>query len=299
MDLNELAIFIKVIDAGSFSGAAKALGLPRSTVSRKVSQLEESLGVRLLQRSTRKLNLTQAGRDYYLQCSDAISQIETANQFVTESQQTPSGVIRIAAILALQGGFLCEWVNEFLQMYPDVRAEILLSDESVDIIAEGVDVAIRAGALSDSSLVARPLMETALVLCASPSYLANASKITTTGDIKTHRCIVVGHAQKNARWTLENGRRKTVVPLQASIVVNSMEFAINACLAGNGIALLPDAIVREHFESKALCQVLEGYCSGRGGIYVVYPSRKHLSITVRTFVDFLDAKAGAARKLSR
>ena len=291
VDLNEIAVFIKVVDAGSFSAAARLLGLPRSTVSRKVSQLEEVLGVRLLQRSTRKLSLTQAGRDYYLQCRDAISQIENANQLVAESQQTPSGVIRIAAILALQGGFLAAWVNEFLRIYPGVRAEILLSDDGVDMIAEGIDVAIRAGALSDSSLVARQIMETKLVLCASPDYLANAAKIKTSSDIKKHRCIVVGSAQKNARWELENGRRKVIVPLQASIVVNSMEFAINACLAGNGIALLPDAIVQDYFESNELHQILSEYCSGRGGIYAVYPSRMHLSITVRTFVDFLTAKA--------
>lgn len=291
VDLNEVAVFIRVVDAGSFSSAAKALGLPRSTVSRKVSQLEEVLGVRLLQRSTRKLNLTQAGRDYYIQCSGAISQIENANQLVTESQQTPSGVIRIAAILAMQGGFLCDWVNSFLRIYPDVRAEILLSDDGVDLIAEGIDIAIRAGALNDSSLVARRLMETKLVLCASPDYLANTEKIKTPNDIKAHRCIIVGSAQKNTRWQLENGRRKVIVPLQASIVVNSMEFAINACLAGNGIALLPDALVQDYLESNELRQILSEYCSGRGGIYAVYPSRIHLSITVRTFVDFITAKA--------
>lgn len=294
VDLNEIVVFIKVVDSGSFSGAAAVLGLPRSTVSRKVSQLEEVLGVRLLQRSTRKLSLTQSGRDYYLQCSGAISQIEHANQLVVGSQQTPSGVIRVAAILALQRGFLCDWVNEFLRMYPSVRVEILLSDDHVDIISEGVDVAIRAGALNDSSLVARRLMETKLVLCASPDYLANAAKIKTINDIKTHRCIVVGSAQKNARWQLENGKRKVIVPLQASIIVNSMEFAINACLAGNGIALLPDAMVRDHLESNELRQILSEYCSDRGGIYAVYPSRTHLSITVRTFVDFITAKGGGA-----
>jgi len=289
--LNEIAVFIKVVDAGSFSGAAKTLGLPRSTVSRKVSQLEEALGVRLLQRSTRKLSLTQAGHGYYFQCSGAISQIEQANQLATESQQTPSGVIRIAAILALQKGFLCDWVNEFLRTYPNVRAEILLSDDSVDMIAEGVDVAIRAGALDDSSLVARRLIKTKLVLCASPDYLSSSEKIKNINDINRHRCIVIGSAQKSARWEMENGKRKVIVNPQASIVVNSMEFAINACLANNGIALLPDALVRDHLKSGALQQILSGYCSKSGGIYTVYPSRRHLSITVRTFVDFITSKS--------
>lgn len=294
IDLNEVAVFIRVVDAGSFSGAAKALGLPRSTVSRKVSQLEEVLGVRLLQRSTRKLNLTQAGREYYVQCSEAISQIDGANQRLADSQQTPSGVIRIAAILALQSGFLCDWVNEFLSIYPDVRAEILLSDDSVDLIAEGVDVAIRAGSLDDSSLVARRLMETRLVLCASPSYLAKAEEIKKPSDIKKHRSIVVGSGEKNIRWQLENGRRQVIASPQSNIVVNSMEFAINACVAGHGIALLPDALVSDQLASNRLHQVLKAYYSGKGGIYAVYASRVHLPITVRTFVDFMAAKADEA-----
>ena len=291
IDLNEIAIFIRVVESGSFSGAAKALGLPRSTVSRKVSQLEEALSIQLLQRSTRQLSLTQAGRDYYVQCSEAITQIESANQWVAESQRAPSGLIRIAAVLAMQSGFLCDWVNEFLSLYPDVKAEILLSDDAVDLITEGVDVAIRAGALIDSSLIARRLMKTKLILCASPDYLAKIKKINDPEDIKNHRSIVVGSGQKNTRWQLENGRHKVIVPLQSNIVVNSMEFAINACMAGHGIALLPDALVSDYIESKRLHQILDEYYSREGGIYAVYTSRTHQSITVRTFINFLADKA--------
>ena len=233
IDLNEVAVFIRVVDTGSFSDAAKSMGLPRSTVSRKVSKLEESLGIRLLQRSTRKLSLTQPGREYYLQCSGAISEIEQANQFASDSQQNPSGVLRIAAPLASQSGFMCNWINEFLAQHPNVTAEILLGDDGVDMIEAGIDVAFRAGALTDSSLVARRLVETKLVLCASPDYLSNAEPLNSINDIKQHECILVGNAQSNASWRLQNDQRNVVVRVQAKIIVNSMEFAVNACLGGN------------------------------------------------------------------
>lgn len=298
MDLNEVFIFIKVVEAGSFSGAAKLMGLPRSTVSRKVSQLEEALGIRLLQRTTRKLSLTHAGRDYFQQCRTAILGIQQANQLVQASQQAPTGMIRVAGLLAVQRGFLCDWFNEFLKLYPNISVEIQLSDDSVDIIEAGVDVAFRAGVLGDSSLVARRLMESKLVLCASPDYLINSAAITSIDNIKQHRAIFVGNSGQNARWQLESDKGKVMVPIKATVVANSMEFAINTCLAGNGIALLPDVMIHEHLESNKLQVVLGEYSAGSGGIYIVYPSRTHLSITVRTFVDFITAKVTASNLLS-
>ena len=291
IDLNEIAVFIRVVDAGSFSGAAKLLGLPRSTVSRKVAQLEESLGIRLLQRSTRKLNLTQAGREYYQQCSNAITNIEKANQQACNLQQSPSGSLRITAPLVAQNGFMCDWINEFIAMFPDVNAEVLLTDDNIDMIERGIDVAFRAGALSDSSLVARRLVETRLVLCASPEYLSKAAPINSLNDIKLQQCILVGDAQSTANWRLQNESQSAVIPLNSKLIVNSMEFALNACLAGIGIGLIPDAMVADFIETGRLKQVLTDYSSEIGGLYVVYPSRENLSITVRTFVDFICEKA--------
>lgn len=291
IDLNEIVVFIKVIEAGSFSGAANLLGYPRSTVSRKVSQLEDSLGIRLLQRSTRKLSLTPAGREYYLKCSSAVSEIEHASHQVTETQQSPSGVLRIAAPLASQSGFMCEWINEFLSLHKKVNAEIQLSDDNVDLIEDGFDIAFRAGQLKDSSLVARKLGNTRLVLCASQNYLHQAVALNTSKDLKHHNAIVFGAAQEHSNWRLQSQLGNEVVQIQARVIVNSMEFALQACLQGLGVALLPVAMVGEYVKTLQLQIILEDYSSDVGGLYVVYPSKTHLSVTVRAFLDFVILKA--------
>ncbi len=291
IDMNEVVVFIKVVESGSFSGAAKSLGYPRTTVSRKVSQLEKSLGVRLLQRSTRKLNLTESGREYYLKCSSAISDIEHANQLVTDAQQIPNGVLRIAAPLASQSGFMCDWITEFLQRYTGVTVEVRLSDDLIDLIESGIDIAFRAGKLEDSSLVARKLGQTKLVLCASPSYLKQSPAPNTLIDLKKHACILFGSSQKTLAWRLEGERGIEVVQVNGRVVVNSMEFVLQACLSGLGIAILPIAMITQYVAGKKLHIVLNKYASEAGGLYVIYPSKKHLSITARTFIDFVIEKA--------
>lgn len=291
IDLNEVLVFIKVVDAGSFSGAARLLGSPRSTVSRKVSQLEDSLGIRLLHRSTRKLNLTPSGREYYLQCSNALSEIEHANQAVTEAQLTPSGVLRIAAPLASQSGFMCEWITEFLSLHEKVIGDIRLSDDDIDLIDDGIDIAFRAGKLKDSSLVARKLGQTKLVLCASPEYLKVSPTLNSLKDLKQHDCILFGSSQEKMTWRLRNNDAIETIPVSGRTVVNSMEFVLQACLSGLGVALLPIAMIAEHVASNSLKIVLEKVSSDADGLYVVYPSKRHLSITARTFLDFVIAKA--------
>lgn len=291
IDFNEVVVFIKVVDSGSFSGASKTLGFPRSTVSRKVSQLETALGIRLLHRSTRKLSLTPAGHDYYEKCSRAFMDIDQANQEITESQQSPAGLLRIAAPLASQNGFLCDWINEFLLLYENVNADIILSDENTDMIAEGVDVAFRAGVLQESSLIARKLLNTQLVLCASPTYLKNAPALTSVNSLKNHQGISFGSNRNKTSWRLQNEKNITFVQLSDRVIVNSMEYAVQACLAGLGVALAPLAIVSPYLESNKLKRIFEDYVSDVGGIYIVYPSKIHLSITVRTFIDFIVEKS--------
>lgn len=292
VNLNDIAVFVRVIESGSFSGAARLMGLPRSTVSRKVSQLEEALEVRLIQRSTRKLNLTHIGRDYFVKCQEALCAIEQANLDTIESQKVPSGTIRISSLLAAQNGFLCDWINDFLQRYPEVKAEIILSDGQVDMIESGIDVAFRAGALTDSSLVARRLVSTELILCASDHYLSNAPVLKSVDDLKNHSCITVGLPPEAVTWQLhDNDQQVTSVAVQSKVMANSIEFAVNACIAGNGIGLLPDALVQPLIQDGKICRVLQSVNAQRGGLYVVYPSRTHLSTTVRTFIDFITTKA--------
>ena len=293
IDLNEVRVFTKVVESGSFSGAARTLGYPRATVSRKVSQLEESLGIRLLQRSTRKLNLTGPGREYYLKCSSALSEIEHANQKLTEAQQVPSGILRISAPLGAQSGFLADWINEFLKLHKDVSIIINLSDTVVDLIEGGIDVAFRAGQLKDSSLVARKLGDTKLVLCASPNYLANATELNSPDDLKKHAAIIFGDSQETAVWQLQSLQGNKAVHVHGRVAANSIEFALQSCLAGLGIGLLPVALVSELVKSNKLQIVLEEYLSDVGGPYIIYPSKTHLSVTVRAFVDHVIDKANS------
>lgn len=298
IDLNEVLVFTKVVESGSFSGAAKLLGQPRATVSRKVTQLEESLGIRLLQRTTRKLNLTEPGREYYVKCSSALSEIENANQVLTEAQQTPSGLLRIAAPLATQSGFMCDWITEFLSLHRDVNIKVILSDDVVDLIENGIDVAFRAGKLKDSSLVARKLGDTKLVLCASPNYLAQATELTSMKDLKNHSAIIFGDTQETVNWQLQStgnqSKGKNIsVQVHGRVVVNSMEFALQSCLAGLGVALLPIALIGEYVKSNKLQVIFEECSADVGGLYVIYPSKSHLSTTVRAFVDYVIEKANS------
>jgi DNA-binding transcriptional LysR family regulator len=293
IDLNEVAVFTMVADAGSFSAAAKLLGLPRSTVSRKVSRLEDDLGVRLLQRTTRKLSLTNAGHDYYLRCNGALTEITQASERITEVQQTPSGVLRIAAPLASQRGFMSEWIIEFLLQHEAVSAEISLSDDVVDLIEARIDVAFRAGKLEDSSFVARRLGYTRLALCASPYYLQAMPPIHNLKDLKDHSGILFGVGGEVKGWRLGRGKRMQVVQMNKRIVVNSMEFVLNSCLKGLGVALLPVPMITEYIDSNRLKLVLEEYANDANGLYAIYPSRRHLSAAARAFLEFVSKKAEA------
>ncbi len=291
IDLNEIRVFAQVVESRSFSGAARLLGQPRATVSRKVTQLESSLGVRLLQRTTRKLSLTDAGREYYVSCSSALSEIDLANQVLTSTQRNPSGVLRISAPLAAQTGFMCDWITEFLSLHEEVSINLVLSDDVIDLIEDGVDVAFRAGSLKDSSLVARKLGNTKLVLCASPDYLIQSTALKSPKDLKNHTGIIFGNSLEKTSWRLQKGKDTVAVQVQGRVLVNSMEFTLQACLAGLGVALLPFAMIGELVKSRRLQMVLEDYSANVGGLYVIYPSKSHLSTTVRAFVDFIITKA--------
>jgi len=290
INLNEVLVFVKVVEGGSFSAAARALELPRATVSRKVSQLEASLGIRLLHRSTRKLSLTEEGRQYYVKCSSGLNEIEEANGMISATQQKPSGLLRISAPLAGQSGFMCKLITEFLALHEDVNIQLNLTDDLVNLIDDGVDVAFRAGKLEDSSLVARKLGSTQLVLCAASDYLKKSASIQSPKDLKDHTSIIFGHSHNHVSWKLQGDKEVITVPVHGRISVNSMQFALQACLSGLGVSLLPYGVIEEHLKTKKLQLLLKNYSSNVGGLYIVYPSKTHLSTTVRAFVDFVAEK---------
>jgi len=282
-DLNEIAIFVKVVDAGSFTGAAKSLGLPKSTVSRKITQLEERLGVRLLQRTTRTLSLTDTGSAYYNQCSRIISDVEEANIAVTEMQSKPQGLLRITAPMLFGAEVLSDLVAEFLQKNPEIQLEIVLTDQALDLIQEGIDVAFRVGHLADSSLIARSLGNIKVITCASPSYIEKHGSLSHPKDINGH--TTVSWNPSNV-WEYDTPE-KISIDIKPKVKVNDIQSMHKMVLNGLGIARLPAFVCADDIKAGRLVPLLCDWSYKSTPIHALYPSNRHLSVKVRSFVDYI------------
>jgi len=285
MDLNEILVFAKVVEAGSFVGASRELDMPKSTVSRKVSELEERLGARLLQRTTRKLSLTDVGRTYYQYASRVVAEMEAAEAAVTQMQEAPCGVLRVT--MPLNFGTLGPVLASFLQRYPDVQLELVCADRVVDLIQEGFDVGIRAGRLADSSLIARTLGTFDRVLVDSPGFLEQHSAPEKPKDLEQLDCLVFGGGPDRANWKLQRGRQKLTVQVRTRMIVNDFDLLDEAALADLGIAMVPVFRCLESLRSGKLQRVLPDWCSGTTALHAVYPSTRHLSPKVKAFLDHL------------
>ena len=285
LDLNEIAMFVQVVQAGSFAEAARRLSMPPNTLSRQVLQLENHLGVRLLQRSTRKLNLTDAGRALYGRSAAQVEELLQAAQQLTETQQEPSGLVRVAVPADFFDFFQLDWVAEFLREHPAVQLDFVLSDGRADLISEGIDVAFRGGELPDSSLVARRLSTNHTGLVASPAYLALRGTPAQLEDLSHHACIRASKTVGRGLWRLEGPQGPEQVEVTGSFSANTAQAQLKAAVAGLGIALLPMTIATQNLRAGTLCEVLPHYRQSNGGLYVVYPSRKQVPRGVTAFVD--------------
>lgn len=282
-----------MVEAGSFTGAGRSLGLPRSTVSRRIARLERRLGVRLLHRTTRRTSLTDVGASYYDRCAASLSQLEEAEAQVRAAQAAPRGLLRLTAPHDL-GGHLAPVIAAFVARYPDVRVEADLTQRMVDLVGEGFDIAVRATSqLPDSTLIARSLAHGESRLFASPGYLAARGTPRKPADLSTHDCIVLGLARGQARWQLSDASSSVEVAVRARLLTNDPSFARDAAIAGAGIAYLPAFLADAALRRGALRSVLTGYRSPASRLYVVYPSAKLLSATVRSFRDHLIASFAA------
>lgn len=282
-DLNEIAIFVKVVDAGSFTGAAKSLGLPKSTVSRKITQLEERLGVRLLQRTTRTLSLTDTGSAYYNQCSRIISDVEEANIAVTEMQSKPQGLLRITAPMLFGAKVLSDLVSDFLQKNPEIQLELVLTDQQLDLIQEGIDVAFRVGQLADSSLIARSLGSIKVITCASPTYIEKHGAPTHPNQLPEHTAVTWNPANT---WEFD-APEKISMDLKPKVKVNDIMSMHKMALNGLGIARLPAFLCAEEIKAGNLVPLMCDWTYKSSPIHALYPSNRHLSVKVRTFVDYI------------
>lgn len=285
MDLNEALFFTKVVDAGSFTAAAQALGVPKSTVSRKVADLEARLGCRLLQRTTRKLSLTDAGRTFHLHAGRAMADLEAAERAVTALDETPRGRLRVSAPPNLQ--FLGPACAAFLDAHPDVQLDVASTDRVVDLIDEGYDLALRAGTLQDSSLVARRITAWASILVASPAYLDRAGTPQTPDDLAEHAGLEFGTSTMPARWTLQRGKKVAHVRPTPRLVTNEFDAIEDAVAAGLGVAMVPVFRCTADVEARRLVRILPDWSSPAVPLHAVYPTRQHLPARVKAFVDFM------------
>ncbi|MBU6957805.1 LysR family transcriptional regulator [Pseudomonas sp. CVAP len=287
LDLNEVAMFVQVVQAGSFASAARRMGMPANTLSRRISQLEEHLGVRLLQRSTRKLVLTEAGRSLHDRSATQVNDlIEAARHLAGESQE-PSGAVRVAAPADFFDVYLMDWVAEFFQQYPGVQLDFLLSDSRDDLIDKGIDVAIRAGDLPDSSLVARRVGTGSQVLAASPGYLQVHGTPDTVQALSMHECIRRSRQAPRTAWNLDGPQGFVSVEVTGRFSANTAQAQLKAAVAGLGICLLPMAILRESLQAGRLIQVLPEHGRFNNGLYIVYPSRRQVPRAVSVFAEQL------------
>jgi DNA-binding transcriptional LysR family regulator len=285
LDLEQMAIYATVVREGSFTAAARALGAPKSTVSKRVAELEQRLGVRLLHRSTRRMRMTEEGTAYYERCARIVTDAEHADREIVDRDATPRGIVRMTAPVAA-APIVSSLVAEFLRAYPNVSLEVVLVDRRVDLIAEGFDLAIRTGPLRDSALVSRRLTIAERCVCAHPSYLAGRPRLRRPADLRAHECIGLraGTAARIA-WSFERRGREIEVEVSGRYVVSSPQLARDGAIAGLGIVNLPRFMLHDDLATGRVVEVLASWRPRPGELHALYPSGRQLSPRVRALVD--------------
>lgn len=292
-DLNAMALFVRVVEHKGFSAASRRLGVPISTVSRKVSELEKALGVRLLERSTRQLRLTELGQDYYAYCRRGLEEIETGALMLHERQAEISGTLRLSVPPGLADRLVVPLVSAFQAAYPAVIVRILITERNVDFIQDAVDLALRVGKLEDSTLVARPLIEYRHVLVGSPDYLDTFGTPGHPRDLPAHRMVTFGGWFDDVSLKLVNNGSVHTVKIEGVLALNDYAGIQCAAEAGQGIAEIPSIICGEALRDGRLIEIMPDWRLPSTILSAVYPSNQNLSRIVRLFKDFCVEQVGA------
>jgi DNA-binding transcriptional LysR family regulator len=288
-----MRIYTKVVEASSFTTASATLGISTSMVSQHVKQLEERLGARLLNRTTRRMSLTEVGRAYYDRCKRLLSDLEEAEQAVGRMQVAPRGELRVNATPVFGVLHLAPAVADFTARFPSISVEVMLSDRLVDLVDEGLDVAVRVEPLSDSSLVTRRLASCRMVICGTPAYFKKHGVPRTPADLAKHNCLTFTGASYMRAWQFVSSKAEALeVPLKGNLRSNNAAVLLWAAQEGQGLVGLPTYMVGEALKSGRLRTVLDDYAAPCLTIRAVYPHSRHLSAKVRTFVDFLAVRFG-------
>lgn len=288
--LTGMRVFCAVVEAESFTAAANRLEMARSMVTKHVGALEEHLGVRLLNRTTRRVSRTEAGHAYYERCRELLVELDEMDAAAHELVERPRGLLKVSAPVSFGVRHLGPAVAGFMALHPELRVDLQVNDRVIDLLEEGFDLAIRIGRLADSSLVARPLATTRMLLCASPAYLALHGAPTVPADLATHRCLAYSLLSTRDEWRLTARDGSTAeVRVPWTLRANNGDVLREAALQGQGIILQPHFLVGDALREGSLVEVLPGWGAGTLTVSAVYPHRRHLSAKVRGFVEHLAA----------
>ena len=281
-----IPVFVAVVENGGFSAASRTLGVSKSAVSKRINQLENHLGVLLLHRTTRKLSLTEAGERFYEHAAEALSAASKAEDAVTELQGEPQGKLKISSSMSFGRLHVAPLIPKFMQRYPKLQIDLVMDDRNIDLVAEGIDVAIRSGDMPDSTLVARKLAPLRQVLCASPGYIDRYGMPATPSELGERNCILFSYSGDANEWTLNKGDRSESVLVSGSYRVNNSEAILEALREGVGIGRLPTFVAGPDLKAGNLLRVLEAYHIPDHIFYAVFPERQYLPAKVRAFLDF-------------
>ncbi|MEH6445621.1 MAG: LysR family transcriptional regulator [Oceanospirillaceae bacterium] len=289
--LDGLRTVIAVVETHSFTAASNRLGISKALVSKYVGEVEASLGARLFNRTTRRISLTDAGRRYYEQALLVLEQFSTMLDNVADEQTSPRGVLRVSAPVAIGEMVLAPLLPKFMQQFPELSIELILTNNPIDLIEEGIDVRIRTGGLDDSSMIARHLQTFPLVLTASPLYLQQHGLVQTPEDLTKHKCIVDSNFRIGSQWPMiaPDGTAHTI-NVNSAIAVNSPQAVREIAIADGGIAMTPKFIVDKALQKELLVEILSEYTRLEFGLYAVYPHRVYVGKKTRCFIDFLLAE---------
>jgi DNA-binding transcriptional LysR family regulator len=286
--LTSMLVFTKVAKAGSFAAAAKELGLSRAMATKHVMQLENGLGIRLLNRTTRNLNLTEVGAVYLERCRQILDDMEEMELAVTRLQTEPRGLLKVSATPFFGSYHLIPAISAYMEVYPDVHVDLTLQASYVDLIEEGFDLAIQLDELQDSSLIARSLGTSQRVVCGSPAYFKKFGTPKSPEELRNHNCLVNLSLAPRDQWQFNiPGGETMTIKVQGTLQANVADALRIAALSGLGLVILPTYMVGQDIRKSRLQAVLTEYVPAPLEIHAVYPHRKHLSAKVRTFVDFL------------
>ncbi|MBN8951888.1 MULTISPECIES: LysR family transcriptional regulator [unclassified Rhizobium] len=290
--LSSMSIFVKAVEFGSFSAAADALNMSPQLVGKHVQFLEQHLGIRLLNRTTRRQHLTEVGSQFYERCRNILAEVESAEALAAETRAVPRGKLKVNAPVSFGIHALTPKLSKYLGAHPEVSIELSLSNRLVDLIDEGYDAVFRVGELVDSGLIARRLDPYRLVICAAPSYLRSRGLPSKPDDLKGHDCLIFSHTMLRRYWDFEGPEGSVNIPISGRLMIDSGEALLQAALAGLGIILQPYELVRSGLETGSLVSILPEYRVPVRSLHILHAPDRRITPKLRSFLDFVSSEFG-------